>query len=100
MRRSAPNTLLRPKAARKTTTKVLVIDIGGTHVKLYTNSQRGEFVTGPKLTPGKMVSKVRKLVSDWDYDVISIAYPGVVSQNRPVSDPWNLGKGWAGFNFE
>ena len=79
-----------------------MIDIGGTHVKAYSNSQREEreFVSGPKLTPRKMVSKVRKLVADWDYDVVSIGYPGLVSQNRPVSDPWNLGKGWAGFNFE
>jgi len=79
-----------------------VIDIGGTHVKVYTNTQREqrEFVSGPKLTPRKMVSKIRKLAADWDYDVISIGYPGLVSQNRPVLDPWNLGKGWAGFNFE
>jgi polyphosphate glucokinase len=102
MRTAASNIFLRQKADGKTTRNVLVIDIGGTHVKAYSNSQRGEreFVSGPKLTPGKMVSKVRKLVADWDYDVISIGYPGPVSQNRPVSDPWNLGKGWAGFNFE
>lgn len=81
---------------------VLVVDIGGTHVKVYNNRQPGEreFVSGPKLTPRKMVSKVRKLVADWDYDVVSVGYPGLVSQNRPVSDPWNLGKGWAGFNFQ
>jgi polyphosphate glucokinase len=81
---------------------VLVVDIGGTHVKLYTNSRREEraFVSGPKLTPRKMVSKIRKLGADWDYDVIAIGYPGLVSQNRPLADPWNLGKGWAGFDFE
>jgi polyphosphate glucokinase len=102
MRRSAANPFLRRKADRKITRNVLVIDIGGTHVKVYTNTQgeEREFVSGPKLTPGKMVSQVRKLVADWDYDVISVGYPGLVSQNRPVSDPWNLGKGWAGFNFE
>jgi polyphosphate glucokinase len=79
-----------------------VVDIGGTHVKVYSNSHREEreFVSGPKLTPRKMVSKIRKLVADWDYDVISIGYPGLVSQNRPLADPWNLGKGWGGFNFE
>lgn len=89
-------------SVRKTTRKVLVVDIGGTHVKVYSNSQGGEreFLSGPKLKPGKMVSKVRKLVADWDYDVISVGYPGVVSQNRPVSEPWNLGKGWARFDFE
>jgi polyphosphate glucokinase len=81
---------------------VLVVDIGGTHVKVYTSREREEreFVSGPKLTPRKMVAKIRKLVADWDYDVISIGYPGLVAQNRPLADPWNLGKGWAGFNFE
>jgi len=81
---------------------VLVIDIGGTHVKALATGQRAEreFVSGPTLTPQRMVSKIRKLVADWHYDVVSVGYPGVVSQNRPVSDPWNLGRGWAGFNFE
>lgn len=102
MRGSALSEALKRNADHKTAHKVLVIDIGGTHVKVYLSGQHGEreFVSGPKLTPGKMVSQVRKLVADWDYDVISIGYPGLVSQNRPVSDPWNLGKGWAGFNFE
>lgn len=81
---------------------VLVIDIGGTHVKVLATGQAGhrEFDSGPTLTPQRMVSRVRKLVADWDYDVISIGYPGPVLRNRPVSEPWNLGKGWAGFNFE
>lgn len=103
MRRSAANnTLLGREANRKFTSNVLVVDIGGTHVKVYNSRhhEAREFVSGPELTPKKMVSKVRKLVDDWDFEVVSIGYPGLVSQNRPVSDPWNLGKGWAGFNFE
>jgi len=82
--------------------KVLVIDIGGTHVKALATGQsaKREFVSGPTLTPKRMVSQVQKLTADWDYDVVSVGYPGLVSHNRPVSDPWNLGKGWAGFNFE
>jgi len=82
--------------------KVLVIDIGGTHVKVLATGQdqKREFVSGPGLTPKRLVAKVRKLVSDWEYDAISIGYPGPVVRNRPVSDPWNLGKGWVGFNFE
>jgi polyphosphate glucokinase len=102
MRRSAASTFIGRKTGLKTIRNVLVIDIGGTHVKAYLNSQRGQrgFVSAPKLTPRKMVSKVEKLLADWDHDVISIGYPGVVSQNRPVPEPWNLGKGWAGFNFE
>ena len=81
---------------------VLVIDIGGTHVKVLATSQDAhrEFDSGPSLTPKRMVSKVRKIVADWKYDVVSIGYPGPVLRNRPVSEPWNLGKGWCGFNFE
>ena len=81
---------------------VLVIDIGGTHVKTLVTgqNQRREFTSGPTLTPKLMVAKVRKLVCDWKYDVISVGYPGPVLRNRPISEPWNLGKGWIGFNFE
>jgi len=82
--------------------KVLVIDIGGTHVKVLATGQDAprEFASGPALTPKRMVAEVRKLVTDWRYEVVSIGYPGPVHRDRPVSEPWNLGKGWAGFNFE
>ena len=81
---------------------VLVLDIGGTHVKALATGQAAprEFVSGRALTPKRMISKVRKLVADWSYDVIAIGYPGPVVRNRPMADPWNLGKGWVGFNFE
>ena len=81
---------------------VLVVDIGGTHVKVFANGRDAhrEFESGPELTPKRMVSGVSKLVADWKYDVVSIGYPGPVLRGRPVSEPWNLGKGWVGFNFE
>src|SRR6185436_19718298 len=81
---------------------VLAIDVGGTHVKvLATNQvQPRRFASGSTLTARRLVSQVRKLVSDWEYDAVAIGYPGAVLQNRPVSEPWNLGKGWVGFNFE
>ncbi|MCX6929316.1 MAG: ROK family protein [Verrucomicrobia bacterium] len=81
---------------------VLVVDIGGTHVKVLVTGQDAEreFVSGPTLTPRRMVSGVLKLVADWKYDVLSIGYPGPVFRNRPIAEPWNLGKGWVGFNFE
>jgi len=81
---------------------VLTVDIGGTHVKVLATGQEREreFVSGPVLTPKRMVSGVRKLVADWKYDAVSIGYPGPVLRNRPISEPWNLGKGWIGFNFE
>jgi len=82
--------------------KVLVVDIGGTRVKVLATGQHQmrEFVSGRTLTPKRMVSQIRKLVADWKYDVISVGYPGLVLRNRPIAEPWNLGRGWAGFNFE
>jgi polyphosphate glucokinase len=80
---------------------VLVIDIGGTHVKLLATGQkkRREFVSGEKLTPRQMVAGVKKLAADWKYDAVSIGFPGPVRQGRPVLEPWNLGKGWVDFNY-
>src|SRR5205809_2904424 len=52
------------------------------------------------MTPRKMVAGVKKLAKDWKYDAVSIGYPGVVLGNRVAADPYNLGQGWAGFNFE
>jgi polyphosphate glucokinase len=82
--------------------KVLVIDIGGTRVKLFATGQPAarEFVSGPTLTPKKLLRKVGKLVADWEYDAISVGYPGPVVKNRPAPGRWNLGKGWGGFHFE
>jgi polyphosphate glucokinase len=82
--------------------KVLVIDVGGTHVKVLATGQklRREFISGKHLTPKRMVSDVRKLVADWDFDAVSIGYPGPVLRDQPVVEPWNLGKGWVGFDFK
>jgi polyphosphate glucokinase len=81
---------------------VLVVDIGGAHVKILATGQKQsrEFPSGPKMTPRKMVAGVKKLAKDWKYDTVSIGYPGVVLGNRPAADPYNLGQGWAGFDFE
>jgi polyphosphate glucokinase len=81
---------------------VLVIDVGGTHVKIFATGQKQsrEFPSGPALTAKQMVAGVKKLAGDWKYDAVSIGYPGPVINNRPLTDPWNLGRGWAGFDFE
>jgi len=81
---------------------VLVVDIGGTHVKVLATGEKQarELDSGPALTPKRMLPEVRELVADWKYDVISIGYPGPVLRNRPISEPWNLGRGWTGFDFE
>jgi polyphosphate glucokinase len=81
---------------------VLVIDIGGTNVKILATGQNEsrKFPSGPNLTPKQMVAGVKKLAGDWKYDVVSIGYPGVVVRNRPLAEPHNLGRGWVGFDFE
>jgi polyphosphate glucokinase len=82
--------------------KVLVVDVGGTHVKVLVTGQNESrnFVSGPALVPGRMVSGVKSVAGDWSYDVVSIGYPGPVLRNRPVAEPHNLGRGWVGFDFE
>ena len=86
-------------ASRQT---VLVIDIGGSRVKVMTSKDRTRraFTSGPDLSAKVMVRKVKALTKDLAYDVISVGYPGPVINNRPLSEPHNLGRGWAGFNFE
>jgi polyphosphate glucokinase len=81
---------------------VLVVDVGGTHVKILATGKKAkrEFASGPRLTAPQMVSRVRKLAQGWNYQVVSIGYPGAVLHNRPVAEPRNLGSGWMGFNFE
>ena len=81
--------------------KVLVIDVGGTHVKILASGKRAhrEFESGPTLTPRRMVAGVRKLAADWSYDVVSIGYPGPARRGRPAAEPRNLGPGWVGYDF-
>src|ERR1051325_9221045 len=81
---------------------VLVIDVGGTHVKILATGQKGmrEFPSGPTLTAKRMVAGVKKLAGDWKYDAVSIGYPGPVLRNRPVAEPHNLGRGWMGYDFK
>jgi polyphosphate glucokinase len=46
-----------------------------------------------------MVSGVKKLAADWTYDVVSIGYPSPVLRGRVIAEPYNLGRGWVGFDF-
>jgi len=82
--------------------KVLVIDIGGTHVKVLATGRRKpvEIPSGPKMTPMKMVAAVRAATIDWNYDAVSIGYPGVVVHGCPFTEPHHLGSGWVGYNFK
>jgi polyphosphate glucokinase len=80
---------------------VLVIDIGGTYVKILATGQkeRRRFESGPDMTPRLMVAGVKKLAADWDYDVVSMGYPGIVVKGRIAKEPHNLAPGWIRFNF-
>jgi len=81
--------------------QILVIDVGGTHVKARLSGQREErrIVSGPAMTAVRMAREVKRLVKDWKYDVVSIGYPGIVIHGRPIHEPYNLGGGWVRFNF-
>ena len=80
---------------------VLVVDVGGTHVKVLATGHRKprEFPSGPTLTARKMVTGTKQLTADWQHDAVSIGYPGPVLHGRPLAEPHNLGGGWVGFDF-
>ncbi len=81
---------------------VLIIDVGGTHVKVIAGRRRTpiKIPSGHQMTAKEMFRQVRSAISGWTYDVVSIGYPGIVLHGLPVSEPRNLGSGWVGFNFQ
>jgi polyphosphate glucokinase len=81
---------------------VLVIDVGGTHVKILMTGKRvmRKVNSGPTMTARKMVDAVKRLTIDWSYEAVSIGYPGPVLHGRPGAEPKHLGGGWVGFDFE
>lgn len=81
--------------------RVLVVDVGGTHVKILATGQQDhrEFASGPTLTAGRMVATVKALAGAWKYDVVSMGYPGVVVHGRPIAEPHNLAPRWVGFDY-
>jgi predicted NBD/HSP70 family sugar kinase len=87
--------------ATKHNPKVLVMDIGGTHVKLLMTGQKEpvKIVSGPTMTAAQMVRDVKQAIRGWKFDVISIGYPGPIINGHPLRNPHNLGGGWMGINF-
>jgi polyphosphate glucokinase len=84
-----------------TAPRVLVLDVGGSHIKMLASGQRTsrEFISGPSLSATGMVAGVREATADWAYDVISMGYPGPVIHGRIAAEPHNLKAGWVGFDF-
>ncbi len=81
---------------------VLVVDVGGSHVKIRASNQdeRRRFVSKPKMTAQQMVDGVLELASGWSFDVVSVGAPMPVRGGKPISEPINLGTGWVGFDYE
>jgi hypothetical protein len=81
--------------------KVLVIDIGGSNVKLFATGRAGrvKIPSGSSLTPRQMVADVRAATDGWQYDVVTIGYPGPVVRGRIAREPVNLGVGWTRYSF-
>src|SRR6478609_4742919 len=80
---------------------VLVVDVGGSSVKLWhtAHEEHRKFASGKTLTPERMVEETKELAHDWQWEAIALGLPCRVSSGRPVEDPENLGQGWVAFNF-
>jgi hypothetical protein len=85
----------------KPSLKILVLDVGGTHVKALATGHKTfvEIPSGPKMTPRRMLADLRKVIDGWQYAAASMGYPGPVLHGKPLADPHNLGRGWVGFDF-
>jgi len=80
---------------------ILVVDIGGTRVKLMISRRtKRKFDSGPKMTPREMIPDIKKTAEGWNYDVISIGFPAPVKEGKIASEPKHLGKGWTRFAFK
>ena len=81
---------------------VLTIDVGGTFLKILASgkTEPRQIASGPSFTPELMVREVKRVTTDWPFDVASIGYPGPVLHGRPLKEPWNLGAGWVGFDYQ
>jgi polyphosphate glucokinase len=82
--------------------KILVVDVGGNNVKLLATGQKSarKVPSGPDLTPKEMVAGIKTTIPDWDYDVVTIGYPGVVKDGQPAKEPVNLGEGWIRYDYK
>src|ERR1700683_2329087 len=89
-------------AMAKPSHKVLVLDVGGTNIKVQATGQKQprKIPSGPNMTAKDMVRDVKAATRDWKYDRVSIGYPGPVTAGHPVREPVNLGGGWVGFNYK
>jgi polyphosphate glucokinase len=83
-------------------TRILVIDVGGTNVKVGGTGRRApvKIPSGKKMTAAHMASAVLRATEGWEYDAVSIGYPGPVAHGKPAAEPANLGRGWVRFDYK
>jgi len=91
----------RPACQRGMRMNILVIDIGGTNVKVWTTGEeeKQKFPSGKTLTPQKLIEEGRQITADWKFERVSLGYPGDVINGHPASEPWALAEGWIGFDY-
>lgn len=84
--------------------RVLSVDVGGSYVKILAAGQPREearrIESGPHLGPAEMIAAVRELARGWSFEAVSVGFPGPIRDGRPAREPWNLGPGWVGSDFE
>ena len=81
--------------------RILAIDVGGNNVKIAMRDQQEvKIPSGPTMTARDMVEKVKEAAKDWNYEAVSIGYPGPVTHGKPAMEPHNLGPGWVGYDYE
>ena len=83
-------------------TRILVIDVGGSHIKFRMGPRGGirRFASGRDMSAADMARQTRKLARDLPFEAVSIGYPGLVLRGRIAAEPYNLGSGWVGYDFE
>jgi predicted NBD/HSP70 family sugar kinase len=89
------------KVAAALPARILAVDVGGTKIKVLATGENKprKIRSGKRMTPQRMVERVKELTFDWQYDAVALGYPGQVGAHGPRSEPGNLGPGWVGFNF-
>jgi polyphosphate glucokinase len=88
-------------AKTKKSRKILVVDVGGTNIKLLATGQKEprKIPSGPTMTASRMVREVKRCAKDWKYDCVALGYPGPIINGHPLREPHNLGRGWMRFDF-
>jgi polyphosphate glucokinase len=95
------STQLHPRLSHGVKKRILVIDVGGSNVKvMISRAQRRKFKSGPDMTPRQMMAHIKPLVQDWTFDAVSMGFPSPVRNGCIISEPKHLGPGWVRFNFE